>query len=583
MRRFHLERLVASTVFWGSFESGLLPPSVSPTVILIWLVAFLATPGYLLAFAVGVNLGGSNPATLLDRLLAPTLLLIVLSMAAMVLVALLVWESVYPDRRDVRILGAIGLKSRTLVLGRIGAVAAVAVVVAVGMNLPSSIVFGLVLLTYDAASNPVQAILGHFTATVCGGLFAFFLVMTLQGGLLSLFGATTARRAALVMQAVIVVGLVQAVQHVPTAADEMRLAFSGGSSLTTTAFPPTWFLAFQSIVVGRPSPPPLHYAAWAVGATAFVVLLSLLFLAAAHTRITRMALEAPGPRRTKAPLGRRFLNGAVGHGLGPVQRGVAAFTLWTLTRSRPHLLVLAVSVGLTIALVSAALVVAFGPGGETSSLPPSPVLLSAPLTITFILLCCGRMLLAVPLESRANWVFRIVADNRNTPELVGGARVALIVLAVAPAAAIAAATLWEWGPSAAAGHAAFTVVMGILLTDVLLFRYRSIPFTSAYRPAGARIGSLWPLYLMAFSLYCYSLARLEVWLISRPVAWGLFMGTALGASSLLAHLRRSDLAPPRQLEYDAPDPDELFQGFGLGEGLAARRGTSGAYQTKTLG
>src|SRR5690606_1238004 len=112
MTRFRLERLVASTVFWRSFESGLLPPGVSPTVILIWLVAFLATPGYLLAFAVGINFGGSNPATLLDRLLAPTLLLIVWSMAAMVMVALLVWEGVYPDRRDVRILGTIGLKTR---------------------------------------------------------------------------------------------------------------------------------------------------------------------------------------------------------------------------------------------------------------------------------------------------------------------------------------------------------------------------------------------------------------------------------------------------------------------------------------
>lgn len=570
MTRFRLERLVASTVFWRSFESGLLPPGVSPTVILIWLVAFLATPGYLLAFAVGINFGGSNPATLLDRLLAPTLLLIVWSMAAMVMVALLVWEGVYPDRRDVRILGTIGLKTRTLVLGRIGAVAAVAVTIGVGMNLPSSIVFGLVLLTYDAAANPVQAIVGHFTATVCGGLFAFFFVMTLQGALLSLFGSTTARRAAIVLQAAIVVVLVQAVQHVPTAADEMRLAFSGGSSLTTTAFPPTWFLALHSIVVGRPSPPPLHYAGWAVGATACVVLLSILFLAAAHARITRMALEAAAPRRDGAPLFSWFLNGTIGPGLGPVQRGIAAFTLLTLVRSRPHLLVFAGSVGLTLALVSATLIAAFGAGSDTSR-PPSTVLLSAPLTVTFILLCCGRMLLAVPLESRANWVFRSAADHRSIGDVVSGARLALVLLAVAPAVAIATATLWEWGPATAAGHAAFILLMGILLSDVLSFRYRSIPFTSAYRPAGARISSLWPLYLMAFSLYCYSLANLEAWLLSRPVAWSLFMGTSLGASLLFAHVRRSDLAPPRQLEYDAPDPDELFQGFGLSEGLAARR------------
>ncbi len=142
--------------------------------------------------------------------------------------------------------------------------------------------------------------------------------------------------------------------------------------------------------------------------------------------------------------------------------------------------------------------------------------------------------------------------------------------------AIAAVSLWEWGVLTATGHAVFTAVTGMLLIDVLLFRCRTIPFASACRPGGARIGSLWPLYLMAFGLYCYSLARLEMWLLARPLAWCTFIGTSLGASLLLARLRRSDLGPPRQLEYDAPDPDGLFQGFGLSEGLAARGSTPGA-------
>ena len=81
------------------------------------------------------------------------------------------------------------------------------------MNLPSSVVFGLGLLAYDGASDPVQAIAGHLTATVLSGLFAFFVVLTAQGGLLSVFGATTAKRAALVVQAALVVGVFESLRR----------------------------------------------------------------------------------------------------------------------------------------------------------------------------------------------------------------------------------------------------------------------------------------------------------------------------------------------------------------------------------
>ena len=61
------------------------------------------------------------------------------------------------------------------------------------------------------------------------------------------------------------------------------------------------------------------------------------------------------------------------------------------------------------------------------------------------------------------------------------------------------------------------------------------------------------------------------------------VGASLATSWLLARLRRSDLGPPRQLEYDASDPDELFQGFGLSEGLAAHGANHGGTSRSKAG
>ncbi len=555
MSVLRLERLVARTVFWRFFEAGTLSAGVSPAIVLIWVVAFLAVPGYLMAFVTAINLGGSDPDTVLERLLTPTLLLIVFSMVAMSVLALLVWDAVYPDRRDVRILGAIGLKRRTMVVGRVSALAAVAVIVSAGMNALSSLVFGFVLAGYGGAANAVQAVVGHFVAVVCAGLFAFFLVMTMQGSLLLFLGPIAAKRVALVLQIGMVVGLFEAVRVVPDIAGDMNRM---------------WFLAFHATLVGRPSPPPLHYAWWAIGATVSAVCMSIAFLAATHARMSRMALETARTNGVKPGIFDTLLDHAVRFACAaPGQRAVAAFTIRTLTQSRHHLMPFAASCGLALALVSASLVAVFGSRVAAAAPLPDAARLSVPLVVNFILLCGVRGILTMPVDARANWVFRFLADNRRLPELIAGVRTALMLLVVLPATLAAAVSTLPWGVLLSLGHAVFVAVMGRLLIDVLLFRFRAIPFASAGRMDGAHLRTRWPLYLAAFSVYGYSLARVEVWLLSAPAIWCLFVAAAVGLSLLLSALRRSALSPPGRLEYDAADDSQLFSGFGLSEALAA--------------
>jgi hypothetical protein len=107
---------------------------------------------------------------------------------------------------------------------------------------------------------------------------------------------------------------------------------------------------------------------------------------------------------------------------------------------------------------------------------------------------------------------------------------------------------------------------------------RKIPFTCTYYPGRARARTMWPFYLIAFGLYAYGLAALEAQILAGPATVGV-VATGLLTSALamgFARLRRLHLQFPPGLVYAEPDPDALFSGFRLSEGMAAERTASQA-------
>jgi hypothetical protein len=94
---------------------------------------------------------------------------------------------------------------------------------------------------------------------------------------------------------------------------------------------------------------------------------------------------------------------------------------------------------------------------------------------------------ALPLELRANWVFRSVGliDASQTLTAV---RRALILLSVAPVwLGSAAICLWLWPWRQAAGHLAVLGLLGMILVDLALYSFRKIPFTCSYLPGKSQV------------------------------------------------------------------------------------------------
>ena len=569
--------LLARTFFGRFFENDLLPPGLPQVQLVIWGIAVLAAPGYMLAFRSGIKYSAIHklaPARLLDSMLFDQLLFVAFGMMALGLVALVIWEGVFPDRRDVRILGVLPLSTRTHIAARLAALGAVALLFCLGMNLPPAIVYGTALWLHGGAAEPFRAMAAHLLVTGMAGFFVFFLLIAVQGLLLNLFGRRLAQGLAVGLQTCFVVALLQMFLFVPRFASLVRDALAAeDATALSLAFPLTWFVGLYQVAAGTPRPVPAAYPLAAAMATGAVLLAATALFAGSYRRLVRMAIETPATSaRLHAGLMRRLATAFGGAVIpNPVQRAITAFTLRTIVRSRTHRMLLAMYVGVAVALIVSAMLPIVVSRGTGAFAAPHVAWLSAPLIFYFFALCGMRVVAAIPAEIRANWLFRLHARDDLMRPIVGGFRTALLSAVVAPvalAAWLAASILW--GVREGTVHAIFTAALGVLLVDVLLIGFRKVPFACGYFPGRSRFRTMWPFYATAFSIYAYSLATLEAQSMRNP----LLLAGALGIFALLiaglAIVRRYDLQPPPGLIFAEEDPDAIFAGFSLSEGLAAQ-------------
>ena len=577
MKPFRTERLLARTFLGRFFESDVMP-AVPQVQLVIWSIAGLGAPGFMLALELGrayIHAWNASHASLFDSIMRDQLLYVTYSMMALGFIALMIWEGVFPDRRDVRILGVLPLSTRTHVAGRLAALGAFATLFSVGINLPSAVAYGLVLFVYEAAAGPVRIVWAHLIATALAGLFAFFLLILAQGVLLNVFGRTIARRLALGLQVVFVVVLLEALMFVPLLSSVVGAAFRNQQptrSSIAVFLPPAWFLALYDILAGTRRSVHGALALAAVVATAAVVVTGTALIALSYRRLVRIALETPdgGGEGRKRLFGGASRALAAVLGPDPVERAVAGFTLRSLGRSRTHLMLLATYLGVAAGLVVSTLIPLVLSGRLLAFETPSVALLSIPLVFYFFMLVGMRALFGIPIEIKANWIFRLYAPEDRMHAAVGGARLALLLAVVAPIAMAAGLVgIALWGPGVGALHLFFTAALGVLLADVLLVGLRKIPFACTYFPGRSRAPTLWPLFVGAFVVYSYALADAERAAMTSRLALGVVPISIVIAIAALAHLRRLNLQPPPGLVYEEEEPGRIFEGFKLSEGLAA--------------
>jgi hypothetical protein len=567
----HQTRLLARAFFTRLFESDLMPDGLPQVQLVIWGMLLAATPTT--AYAIFALLKYNRAQFVMP--LGPEfdtdrLILITLSMIAIGVVGLVIWDGVFPDRRDVRVLGVLPIPTHRFVFARLGSLGRVLVLFATPLCLLQSVAFGLTVTGFGAPISRIHGIAAHFATVAVACVFVFCALIAAQCLLLLIFGKRAAQAASVTFQVLFAVGLVQLLYFLP---DLGRVVRAGGAShegLSTLAgLPPAWFFALYERLAGTAGASSTALATLGLAVTAGTVIAAVGLYAASYDRLSQRALEGVAPRTSASmfrPGASRWLTGLTNR---PVTNAVRIFTIQTLFRSRTHRMMLAVYGGFALAIIlSSAVSIALRNNGA-GFWQPGISMMSMPLVAQFLLLIAIRAIVAIPSEPKARWMFRI-CEPTDRHAAVRGARDAMMLLVVLPTTAFAllqGVVFWTLGT--AVSHMAFTFVVGRLLTELLIPRTGKLPFACTYFPGSSRIFSLWPLYLLAFFFYTVVFAAIDRALSSRPGKLAWFCVAATVIAEIIVLYRRHVLNALSALRFEEEDPQAIFQGFQLSEGLAA--------------
>jgi len=204
----------------------------------------------------------------------------------------------------------------------------------------------------------------------------------------------------------------------------------------------------------------------------------------------------------------------------PRELAVFVFIGKAMTRSRQHRLVLTAFAALAVALifesfVSLAASRSFrGFSVETPALRQAVV--SAPLALSLFVLAGFRYLFRLPVELRANWVFRINEPGNRLAFLVAVERF-LFCCAIAPVALLTLPMEIRFlGLGRGIAATILCVLPSLTLMELLLDKFDKIPFTSSYLPGRRPLIETVVIYGVAVLLYVTVLSAIVSWCIQQP-------------------------------------------------------------------
>ena len=410
--------------------------------------------------------------------------LVSLTMLVVGLFALLSWDFIFPDRRDVLVLGPLPVREHTLFAAKIAAAASALGLTVMAWNSLAGFAWPVALAPagYGFAAT-LRFVAAFWVTLLAAGTFLYCLILGVQAAVAQLPRSWYMRLSS-VLQIVLFALLLGVVCFQPSLNTAAALA-APENQRTLMWLPSYWFLGLLSELSGL-FPAEGHaviapLAHTAVASLAIAILVAGGAFLLSYLRTLRKIVEEPAivPGSRGGMWLPRF-----GH---PPQTAVAHFVIRTLLRSRRHRTILAFYLGGGFAVATAYLEAT----RQAMHLTDIAHRVNVPMLISSVLMLCAswlgtRTVFSLPLDLRANWLFRV------TP-VIGGAfnlsavRRALLVTSIAPVlAASAVLLLWFWPWTLVAEHLLLLGLLGSLLADISLKGFRKIPFTCSYLPGKSK-------------------------------------------------------------------------------------------------
>ncbi|MBV9181111.1 MAG: hypothetical protein JO356_07360 [Acidobacteria bacterium] len=254
-----------------------------------------------------------------------------------------------------------------------------------------------------------------------------------------------------------------------------------------------------------------------------------------------------------------------------LETAVGQFAVRTLWRSRQHRVILTFYFGIALGLaIFISKVPVFGEQRSSSDVwyQMSTPLVASSILIVIAAVLGTRVVFSMPLELRANWIFRLV-PRPEMQQCMAATRRALYALALAPVLLAMAAlffAVWPW--HVATAHLVVLGLLGMLVSEFLLRRFQKIPFTCSYLPGK----SYFHMVCLAFIGLTFRVSKgaaLERTALEHPVRYAALIGVfaiAAGAIRWRTTVRARSEQAAVQFE-DEPEPTVLRLGLEHRDGI----------------
>jgi hypothetical protein len=540
-------------------------------------VTFFVSAEYLAAF---IQLPGPTALSALsDRFL-----FISASVSVCALAALMVWDALALEARDVAILGPLPIPAGTITRAKLAAALVFGAVFAVALNAVPSVLHPVFLtknLRGMTGRGLLYLIAGHATTVVMAGLFGFFGVLAAHGLARLLFGARGCRRLSSTVQSLLVVCMVTGLLLAPTVRQAVvREWIAGAKAAPWPARPVLWYLGLNETVAGHivadtPLVPPPRYSFITflkepdnTGRAAYRRLLPQLaalarpaWLAAPVLACLGIALflwnnrrlpEEATPVRERSRLSIRVRNAAERLTDGEPETQAGFFFTWqTLTRSTPHRTIVAVAVAAGVTHLLIALAASGVQRFTRSSIPLG--LLGINLMALTSLIVGLRYAVTVPSGLAANWMIRMAWLGDERSYLTGVKGAALIALVGIPLLLLLPLDVTLFGFSLATVHMIYGFLAATAMLHGVFLGYRQFPFACSYVPI-QNPKLLWPTGAAAVLMIVYGFAAVERWAL-QTVTGEVGLGAALVAFALLVgSLDRAQRRDRWAVDFDERPP-----------------------------
>jgi predicted permease len=503
--------------------------------LLVQFTALIAAFSVTFAFyAVRLQTALTSPAMQERAAAGETEFMIATTMVLSGLLAVLAWNSVFPDRRDCLVLGLLPVPARTIMLAKLAAIGT-----ALGVTVCAANSFTGLCLPF-MAPHPLRSFPAYWLTAVAAGAFVFCGALAVQGVASHLLPHRLFLR---------VSGVIQLAAFFLILGGFFLKPPLGQAYLGLLRWsPPFWFFSMYRWLAGDLAAVPGWTALWSTAAVCVIALASLLL---AYARSMRLMLEQSDIRGTDHRL------------LWSVTGPIFSFIARTMARSRQHRLLLAAygGIGLAIALQYSRDLLYGNPsndplyrGWDHHNWP----FLAGSYTLLFFAVIGARAVFAMPATLPANWVFRMTVV-RPAAAYFRAVRRSIYLLTVGPLWILSAALAFAlWPFQRAAEHVALLVVVGILLVETSMHGFRKIPFTCSYLPGKANLKMKLGVYGgLLFGLVAAGVS-LELGAMRSPSGFAVLFGL-LTAAAIWARFRWRAFAawPYNTIQFEEVPEAEL--------------------------